>query len=199
MDKLDTIELFISEDSAEDGIQAISLVEFPAIEENFVALSEQKIELKTIDEDKRIVIGLALVPNKEIYRRAGEYEYNITFSEETVRKASEKYMRMLKIHNTTLEHKMEVNGVYLTETWIIEDEKNDKSNVYGLKGTKGSWVVCMRIANDAVWKDIKAGKYLGFSIEGIFADHVQDVTEEDMKAYNKLIEILESYEKEKEV
>ena len=89
MEELDTIELFIDESSKDDGIYAISLVEFPAIEENFVALSQHKVEFKTLDEDKRIVVGLALVPDKKIYRRKKDYEYNIMFSKETVRKASE--------------------------------------------------------------------------------------------------------------
>ena len=115
MEELETIELFI-DDSEDSGIDAISFVEYPAIEENFVALNEHKVELKTIDEDKRLVIGLALVPNKLIYRRNKGFEYNITFSEETVRKASEKYLKSLKLHNTTTEHETEVNGVYLTES-----------------------------------------------------------------------------------
>ena len=88
MEELDTIELFIDEEKSEDGVQAISLVEYPAIEENFVALSSHKVEFKTINEEKRIIVGLALVPNKKIYRRSKNYEYNIMFSEETVKKAS---------------------------------------------------------------------------------------------------------------
>ena len=84
MKKLETIYLDIDEENIQDGIDAISLVKFPAIEENWVALNEHKVELKTIDEDKRIVIGLALIPEKDIYRRNGDYEYNIRFSKETV-------------------------------------------------------------------------------------------------------------------
>jgi hypothetical protein len=96
MKKLETIYLDIDEQNIQDGIDAISLVKFPAIEENWVALNEHKVELKTIDEDKRIVIGLALIPEKDIYRRNGDYEYNIRFSKDTVRKASELYLKNLK-------------------------------------------------------------------------------------------------------
>ena len=78
--ELDLIELFIDEEKELDGIEAISLVEFPAIEENFVALSKHKVEFKAIDEERRVVIGLALIPDKKIYRRDKEYEYNIMFS-----------------------------------------------------------------------------------------------------------------------
>jgi len=195
IDDLETIELFIS-DEDNSGIEAISLVEFPAIEENFVALSKHKIELKTMDEEKRLVVGLALVPDKKIYRNNGGFEYNITFSKDTVRKASEKYLKSLKIHNATIEHEMEVDGVYLTESWIVEDVDKDKTALYDLDAPEGAWAVSMRIENDEVWKDVKAGKYLGFSIEGIFNEN-QGWDEEDlsvMKKINQLLDELQSSE-----
>ena len=170
MGKLDLIELYIDDSKIEDGIDAISLVEYPAIEENFIALSKQEIQLKTIDEEKRIIIGLALIPDLEIYRRQGEYEYNIKFSKDTVRKASELYMKRLKVHNSTLEHKEKTDGVFTIESWIVEDPNNDKTNVYGLNANVGSWAVVQKIENDEVWNDIKLGKYKGFSIEGIFSE-----------------------------
>lgn len=193
MDDLETIELFIN-DEDNSGIEAISLVEFPAIEENFVALSKHKIELKTMDDEKRLVIGLALVPDKKIYRNNGGFEYNITFSKDTVRKAAEKYLKSLKIHNATVEHEMEVDGVYLTESWIVEDKAKDKTALYDLNAPEGAWAVAMRIENENVWNDIKAGKYLGFSIEGIFNEN-EGWDEQDlsvMKKINQLLDELES-------
>jgi hypothetical protein len=192
MENLDTIELFIDEENREDGIYAISLVEFPAIEENFVALSQHKVEFKTLDEDKRVVVGLALVPDKKIYRRKKDYEYNITFSKDTVRKASELYLKSLRNNNTTLEHQTLTSGVSVIESWIVEDERMDKSNVYGLNAKEGSWVVTMKVDNDAVWQDIKDKKYLGLSIEGIFSDKVEMSKDEmtDEEKLNKIIEIL---------
>ena len=173
MKKLETIYLDIDEESLNDGIDAISLVKFPAIEENFIALNEHKVELKTIDEDKRIVIGLALIPEKDIYRRNGDYEYYIRFSKDTVRKASELYLKNLKIHNATLEHEKKTDGVYTIESWIVEDVKKDKSALYGLNATEGSWVVVQRIDNDEVWNDVKNGLYQGYSIEGYFSEKAE--------------------------
>jgi len=192
MENLQTIELFIDEENREDGIYAISLVEFPAIEENFVALSQHKVEFKTLDEDKRVVVGLALVPDKKIYRRKKDYEYNITFSKDTVRKASELYLKSLRNNNTTLEHQTLTSGVSVIESWIVEDERMDKSNIYGLNAKEGSWVVTMKVDNDAVWQDIKDKKYLGLSIEGIFSDKVEMSKDEmtDEEKLNKIIEIL---------
>jgi len=197
MEELETIELFI-DDSEDSGIDAISFVEYPAIEENFVALNEHKVELKTIDEEKRLVIGLALVPNKLIYRKNKGFEYNITFSKETVRKAAEKYLKSLKLHNTTTEHETEVNGVYLTESWIVEDTNKDKTALYGLKAPVGAWAVSMRVENDEVWENVKKGNYLGFSIEGFFSER-EDFSAEDMEVLaeiERLIDLYEEYELE---
>lgn len=173
MKKLETIYLDIDEDNIQDGIDAISLVKFPAIEENWVALNEHKVELKTIDEDKRIVIGLALIPEKDIYRRNGDYEYNIRFSKETVRKASELYFKKLKNNNATLEHQEKTDGVSTIESWIVENPKIDKSALYNLNATEGSWVVVMKIYNDEVWADVKNGTYKGLSIEGYFSEKAE--------------------------
>jgi len=197
IDDLETIELFI-DDEDQSGIEAISLVEFPAIEENFVALSKHKIELKTMDAEKRLVVGLALVPDKKIYRNNGGFEYNITFSKDTVRKAAEKYLKSLKIHNATIEHEMEVDGVYLTESWIVEDVQKDKTALYDLDAPEGAWAVSMRIENDEVWEDVKAGKYLGFSIEGIFNEN-QGWDAEDLSVMKKINQLLDELESSQEL
>ncbi len=206
---MDTIELIIDEQLGEEGINAISLVEFPAIEENFVALSkdQHKVEFKTVDKEKRIIVGLALVPDKLIYRRRGDYEYNITFSKETVRKASELYLKRLKNNNTTLEHQEFTSGVSVIESWIVEDPKQDKTSLYNLNAKEGDWAVVMKIDNDAVWQDVKNGKYLGLSIEGIFSDkkqedmsamedvNIEDISEEE--AYEMIQDIIELMDEEK--
>ena len=190
MKNLDTIELFIDENDKDNGIEAISLVEYPAIEENFVALSKQEMKFKTVDSEKRIIVGLALVPNKLIYRRKEDYEYNVVFSEETVRKASELYLKRLKLNNATLEHDNEMtSGVSVIESWIVDDPKMDKSSVYNLNAVKGAWVVTMKIDNDEVWEDVKAGKYLGLSIEGMFSDNFTTVKDEEVEASEILEQI----------
>ena len=192
IEELETIELFI-EDEGDGGISAISFVESPAIEENFIALNKHKVEMKTIDEDKRLVIGLALVPNKLIYRKNRGFEYNITFSDQTVRKASEKYLKSMKLHNTTVAHETEVEGVFLTESWIVEDPKQDKTALYGLDAPKGSWAVSMRVDNDDLWKRIKSGDYLGFSIEGMFTES-EEFSKEELAIIKELNELINEYE-----
>ena len=158
-------------DESKEGVFAISLVENPAIEEDFVKLSKITVELQATDDSKREVIGIALVPNKKILRRDNDgNEFTISFPESTILKAQENYMKNLRLNNVTIDHEESVDGVTLVESWIVEDEKQDKSNIYNLKATKGSWVVKMKVYNDEVYKDIKLGKYKGFSIEGKFDD-----------------------------
>ena len=168
------VELLLDEESLQAGIQAISVVESPAIEEDFVALKEEaRVELKTIDKEKRLLMGAALIPNKPIYRRNGEDEYYIYFSQDTVRKASELFFINGNQNKATLEHQMDVQGTSVVESWIIEGEQ-DKSRMYGMELPVGTWMVSMKILNDELWEGyVKSGKVKGFSIEGYFVDKVE--------------------------
>ena len=133
MEKFEIIELLIDDNKIESGINAVSVVESPAIEENFVALKKHEVELKEVDTEKRILMGAALIPNKQIYRKNKDKEFYIYFSEDTVRKASELFLMRANQNNATLEHeKKMLEGMSVVESWIIEDEKLDKSVKYGL-------------------------------------------------------------------
>lgn len=169
------IELLIDEDALLSGIEAISIVDKPAIEENFIALKEQtKVNLTEVDKEKRILMGAALVPNKNIYRTDGEDEYYIYFSDDTVRKASELFLMRGNQNKSTLEHEAELNGLSVVESWIVEDEVHDKSRKYGLDMPVGTWMVSMKVNNDEVWENyVKTGLVKGFSIEGYFTDKLE--------------------------
>lgn len=165
------IELVIDEKDEMSGIDAVSVVHSPAIEENFIALGKHELELKKIDEEKRILMGAALIPNKQIYRvNEKKEEYYIFFSEQTVKKASELFLMRSNQNNATYEHKDKLEGLSVVESWIIDDEKSDKSRLYGFDLPVGTWMISMKVNNDEVWKDVKEGKVKGFSIEGYFAD-----------------------------
>jgi hypothetical protein len=176
------IELIIDENDEMSGIDAVSVVKSPAIEENFIALNKHEIELKKVDEEKRILMGAALVPNKQIYRvNEKNEEYYIFFSEQTVRKASELFLMRSNQNNATYEHKDKLEGLSVVESWIIEDEKTDKSRLYGFDLPVGTWMISMKVNNDEVWNDVKEGKVKGFSIEGYFADKYEMSIKEQEK------------------
>jgi hypothetical protein len=164
--------LIIDERDEMSGIDAVSVVKNPAIEENFIALNKHEVELKKVDEEKRILMGAALIPNKQIYRlnEKTNEEYHIFFSDKTVRKASELFLMRSNQNNATYEHKDKLEGLSVVESWIIEDEKSDKSRLYNFDLPVGTWMISMKVNNDEVWSDVKEGKVKGFSIEGYFAD-----------------------------
>jgi hypothetical protein len=165
------VELIIDDKDETSGIDAVSVVSSPAIEENFIALNKHEVQLKQIDEEKRLLMGAALVPNKQIYRvNDKQEEYYIFFSENTVRKASELFLKRSNQNNATYEHKDKLSGMSVVESWIIEDTKQDKSAKYGFDLPVGTWMISMKVDNDEVWQDVKDGKVKGFSIEGYFAD-----------------------------
>jgi hypothetical protein len=173
-----TIELYIDEENEFSGIEAISVVENPAIEEDFIALKKHEVQLAEVDAEKRILMGPALIPNKQIYRTNGEEEYNIFFSEDTVKKASELFLSRGKQNNSTLEHQVDLQGLSVVESWIIEDSEMDKSKKYGLSLPKGTWMVSVKVNNDDIWNNyVKEGKVKGFSIEGFFADKLDGPNE----------------------
>ena len=123
---MDIIELFIDENDEVSGIEAISVVEQPAIEEDFIALKNQEFKLAEVDKEKRILMGAALIPNKPIYRKSGDQEYYIYFSRDTVRKASELFFIRGNQSNSTFEHKLPLEGLTAVESWIVESEKEEK-------------------------------------------------------------------------
>ena len=190
------VELILDEEQLLSGVQAISIVEHPAIESDFITLSkEQEIKLAEVDSEKRILMGPALIPNKTIFRKSGEEEYYIYFSKETVRKASELFLTKGNQNKSTLEHNFELEGLSVVESWIVEGQQ-DKSQAYGLSVPEGTWMVSMKVYNDEVWDNyVKTGKVKGFSIEGYFADKVNMASHEDEEAEELLEAIMEELQR----
>ena len=193
------IELIIDEQMELSGIDAISIVENPAIEENWIALNEQPKEyhFAEVDKEKKIIMGAMLVPDKPIYRRDEENgEYYIYFSKDTIRKCMEMFFQNGNQSNATFEHQETIKGLTMVESWIVEDTEKDKSNLYNLNVPVGTWMGTIKVENEVIWKDyIKTGKVKGFSIEGYFADKAKlplskiDDTDEQIEAGLTLLEI----------
>lgn len=164
------VELILDEEQEYSGIEAISIVEKPAIEEDFITLNaDVEYKLAQVDDEKRILLGALLIPNKPILRVNEDGEYYIYFSKDTVRKASELYLMEGNQNNATLEHQMQLKGLSLVESWIVEDQNKDKTAFYGLKYPVGTWVGSVKVNSDKVWQEfVKTGAVKGFSIEGYF-------------------------------
>jgi len=191
------VELVIADDSEELAIDAISLVTSPAIEQDFVYFGKEKNNLTfaKVDEEKRMLVSPALIPNKQIFRHNPntDSDYYVYFSPETVRKASELYLKHNNHHKATYQHQDRVSGVLTVESWIIEDTKLDKSTLYGYSLPVGTWMVKLKISNDEIWSKIKDGELKGLSIEGYFTDKMEQMSEkapsneEILAALNEII------------
>jgi hypothetical protein len=166
-----TLEVVFEPDT-NDGVYAISLVENPAIEVNFIALKEgEKMQFSILEEEKRLLMGAVLVPDKKILRVDASGEpFWVVFKSETIRQAMEFFYKNGHQSNSTLEHdyKMQLDNVTFVESWIKEDEIHDKSVKYGFSEPVGTWFSVMKVDNDEVWQKVKAGEVQGFSIDGIF-------------------------------
>ena len=190
------VELVIQDENQELAIDAISLVTSPAIEQDFVYFGKDKNNLTfaKVDEEKRMLISPALIPNKQIFRHNPNTnsDYYVYFSKDTVRKASELYLKHNNHHKATYQHQDRVSGVLTTESWIKEGDM-DKSKMYGFDLPNGTWFVKMRIDNDELWSKIKDGELKGLSIEGYFTDKMELMadeipsTEEILSALNEII------------
>lgn len=149
-------------------IYAVSLVEEEAVESGFIALSKQKqpMDFKIHNEEKRMLYGVALRADFPIYRCYGEDEFYLTFDANAIERLVNKFMSNYGQKSFTIDHMEPAEGIVITESWLVKDTENDKSNALGLENvSEGSWIIGCKINNDEIWQSIKEGRWHGFSIE----------------------------------
>ena len=179
-------------ESDEDGVFANSLVESPAIERDFVWLNKE-VSFQSVSDEKQLVAGPILVPNKKILRIDGEGKrFSVFFTPETIEMVSRKFMKNKYGDSVTLEHGNKTAGVYLTESWIVQNPIKDASNSYGFTLPRGTWFGVYKVDDKNIWDKVKDGTFRGFSIEGLFEHRksnvklslekqISDLTEEEAK------------------
>lgn len=168
MEKKKVLKCVIDEDG-KLGVYAIGLVESPAIQENWVALSEHKFSAEV--DERKMLYGAAMVPNKYIYRidENTMEEFYVVFEEETIVKCAQRFLKKNMQHNHTYEHAFEIEGCTVVESWIVESEQ-DKSRHFGMNVPKGTWMLGVKVEDESVWQKVKAQEIKGFSIEGLFSE-----------------------------
>jgi hypothetical protein len=156
-------------------------------------IDREKQEFAIDSEEKRIVVGPAMVPNLNIMRKDSKGNpYQVFFTSETIKMIAEKYMRNKYIDNNDTDHNGEAaKDVYVIESWIVEDPEHDKSKNYGFSVRKGTWMVAMKVRNDEVWQKIKDKELNGFSVSGYFSEVAQFCKEEMF--LKEVAEILKKY------
>jgi hypothetical protein len=170
----------VIEDEELDGCFAISLVEEPAIESNFVFFDKEKIHFAAVNDEKRLLMGPILIPDKQILRIDGEgMPYHVFFKPETIKRLSEMYLEKKYTDKSTLEHDKKITGVNLVESWIVESRTKDKSAMYGLSVPVGTWMGTFKVNNDDIWENyVKTGEVKGFSIEGLFGHNLVEAAKD---------------------
>lgn len=154
------------------GIDAISLVDMPAVEKNFLCFSEEKQPVKMkFDNSKHIITGVVCLADTPIYRyneRMGEYY--VVFSKETIQKMVEKFAKMDLFKSVNLQHddKQFVDDVYMIESYITNKERGISPAEFS-DIPDGSWIASYKIDNESLWDEIINGDKLnGFSLQGMF-------------------------------
>lgn len=185
-------ELIINKDQP---ITAISIVDAPAVEENFICLNKQNQEIKLSIDEQRIITGPALIPDKLIYRNSefslGECE--VFFSAETIKEASKLFLSGNNVHNTTIQHEIPTEKLDLAESWVILDKDCDKAKALGFDLPVGTWMVSYYVPDVDLWNSIKAGNFNGFSIESSFSS--VEILQSENKQQQQQQELLSKQEK----
>ena len=165
-----------------EGILKMSLVEYPAVESDFLAFDEQK-ELKfSIDEEQRIVFGCSLRSDFPIYRRSSNLgEYYVVFTKEVIKELYEKFMIDGRFNNINLNHDVDTNEVYLLSAFIKDTKKG--LNPVGFEDINdGSLFTGYKIENDEVWEKVKSGELKGFSVEGFFELEEEKIPKDEIES-----------------
>jgi len=160
-------EAIFDEDSTK-GVYGISLVESPAIMEEWVMLADHPKEVKfsAVDDTKNLLLGAVLIPEQRIYRNMNGREFEMKFSADTIEKLAHNFQKQSYQNNSSLEHDTPLTDVTFSETWIVQDPNNDKSNAHGKTYPKGTWVAMSKVS-DEIYSRAKSGEIKGFSIDGI--------------------------------
>ena len=165
-----------------EGLQAIALVDRPAIGLNYQAFAPHKFEV--INEDKRIVMGAAMIPDLPIYRRDERGEYYAIFKKETIKALVQKLFKENKHNVFNEEHNAFkiLDGVYIYQSFITDAELGISAPSGFENVADGTWFIAAKVENDEAWAKVKEeGILKGFSVEGVF-----DLEPYKFKKMNKL-------------
>ena len=171
---------------------AVSLVEQPAIDETFVYMAdEEKMNIMLDSDEKYLVYGAVLVPDKPIYRVAEDgTEFYLEFTADSIEKMAQDYLIKYRQHAVTLDHQEEATEVCMVESWIKTSMTMDKSLALGLNPELpvGTWLAGYKVNNIETWNRIKNGKLRGFSVEAMidlqqfdFAKNIEEMSINEMK------------------
>lgn len=184
---------YLDVDDTVEGVSIVSIVDFPAVESDFLKFSKDDKEepMKfSYDDERHIITGVALIPEKRIYRRSYSdgYEYYVTFTKEAIERIVEKFFRDFKATNVNLEHSEMTEACVIFESYLLDKERNIAPKEFA-DMPDGTWLISMKVNDRALWDDIKAGKYNGFSVEGLL--RIEEEPAPEIKEFDNLEDLLD--------
>jgi len=190
--ELPIYEMKINEDLNSDlEVQYVALVDRPAIQKNFLAFKDIPQAFATVDEDRRIISGPAMLADQPIYRKDEQLgEYLVVFKADTIFSIAQKFFQKGFNSNFNLMHdpKQKCEGVTVFESFIVDSSRGIKP-MTGFEDAKdGSWFISAKVSDDSVWAKVKAGEIRGFSVEGVFGYKPELTPEEKFMA--QILEII---------
>ena len=206
MEKLPLFRLTIKEDeTAVQEVNAVALVDIPAIGENFFCFSKQifvepgetetenKFSFSVVNSEERIVVGPAMIPDLPIFRSDSTGDYFVFFDRKTIETIALKFYAKGFQQNANLMHEVPVDGVTFFMSWIADESKGIPKMKQFENLPDGTWFLGAKVNNDETWAKVKDGTFKGFSVEGMF-----DMTEVKMRMneeqiIDKLKELLKDF------
>jgi len=176
------IYLTVDQDEADETrVEKVSFVDSPAIQRGWMAFNGQQ-RFKVQSEDRRIVSGALMVAGLPIYRRDDSGEYYVSFTASAIQAIVYKFMKENRTKEVNEMHETDVDGVFLFESFIIDQSRGIKTPEGFDELPDGSWFGSFKVENDEVWKKVKDGTYTGFSVEGLFTEDMEKNIDERVLA-----------------
>ena len=172
------------------GLQDVALVNSPAYESNFLKFESHKALFAIQNEEKRIVCGAVMIPDKLVYREENGKPFYVGATKETIYEASQKFAKENRNLNVKATHETDSN---VEDLFIFESFITDENRVQSVKGFEdlplGTWFMTMKINNDDVWEKVKQGEFNGFSLEALFKlKPVEPLNDAEIKALMSLLD-----------
>jgi hypothetical protein len=183
-DNMDKKLIYLTVDQDEQDetrVEKVSFVDSPAIQRGWMAFNGQQ-RFKVQSEDRRIVSGALMVAGLPIYRRDESGEYYVSFTASAIQAIVYKFMKENRTKEVNEMHETDVDGVFLFESFIIDQSRGIKTPEGFDELPDGSWFGSFKVENDEVWKKVKDGTYTGFSVEGLFTEDMEKNIDERVLA-----------------
>lgn len=124
-----------------------------------------------MDEERKIIVSPAMIPNMEIYRRNEKMgEFKVIFEPEQIDVIQEKFMKQLYINNVNEMHdsKKIIEGVFMKNSWVSDISMGIHAPEMFKHLPDRTWYISYKFTDEAWAKYVKTGEFKGVSVEGMF-------------------------------